>query len=135
MRPVRLMHAAFIAVLIVLDTYLGSFVNSLGISQFVYVSSLAFIGMLLLSQTEDAQPFFIKVMLVGVYLDLNQVGVFPSHLVAYLVTFLLMFQLKSYIGNSLHEFYVFVIIALLLYLTIGQEILTFHWRKNWIAEV
>ena len=31
--------------------------------------------------------------------------------------------------------YVFVIIALLLYLTIGQEILTFHWRKNWIAEV
>ena len=26
--------------------------------------------------------------------------------------------------------YVFVIIALLLYLTIGQEILTFHWRKT-----
>lgn len=112
MRYVRLMHGVFLASLLVLDLIIGSLVVSLSTSAVVFVSSLHFIGLILLMQNDDIVEIMVKVFLVSVWLDLNHIGSFPVFLIAYMTTFLIMYRWRKYVGSTIHELAIMVILGL-----------------------
>ena len=124
MRTVRLMQFLFLAAFMVLDTLTVVVFNSFGLSGTNYISSMAFVGLLLFQQTDSNTELVFKILMVTAWLELNHVGSFPIFISTYLITFLIMGIIKTVIGTDIQEFYVSVILALTLKESITYIILT-----------
>lgn len=112
MRTVRVMQYLYLAFLLLCDTVLAVLFNNLGLANINFISSMAFIGLLLFQQTDTPVESAIKVFVVGFWLELNHVATFPVFISTYLLTFLIMGLLKQFIGSEIQEFYILVIVAL-----------------------
>lgn len=112
MRTVRIMQFIFLVILMVLDTIVMSIFNRLGLDSIQFVSSFAFVGLLLFQQTDSNTELGLKIGMVTLWLELNHVGSYPVFLATYLITFLLMGIIKTLIGSDIQEFYVLVILAI-----------------------
>ena len=97
MRVVRFMQGGFLALLLVLDLVVGSFVSTMSTGTVVFVSSLHFLGIVLMSQTDSLIELLAKVFVVSGWLDLNKLESFPVLMFAYVITFLIMYEWPSYV--------------------------------------
>lgn len=111
MRTVRLWQYLFLAFLMFCDTVLAVIFNNIGLSNINFISSMAFIGLLLFQQTDSKADLAIKIVIVGFWMELNHVDSFPMFLASYLLTFIIMGLLKQFIGTEIQEFYILVILA------------------------
>lgn len=118
MRTVRLMQYGLLAFLILCDSILTVIFNNIGLNNINFISSMAFIGLLLFQQTDSPVELGFKVLVAGMWLELNHVDSFPMFISSYLITFLMVGLLKRWIGNELQEFYIVVILAISLKETI-----------------
>lgn len=120
MRTVRLMHALFLGGLVLLDTILAVVFKNVGFGGVNFISSFAFIGLLLFQQTDSNPELIVKILFVSTWLELNHVDSFPIFIASYLLTFLIMGIIKTLVGNEIQEFYILVILALSL-----KELITY----------
>ncbi|CAM3566851.1 hypothetical protein ERUR111494_00390 [Erysipelothrix urinaevulpis] len=120
MRYIRFMHFAFIVCLLMVDTVIAGVVNSLNIGNITFVSNLAFLGLILLIQTDTSKESVIKASLLSMWMDLNHINSFPIFFVSYVLTVLLMRIWQRQIGGNIVEFAIIAIVALFI-----KESLTF----------
>lgn len=114
MRFVRLMQAGFIATLLIMDMVFGSLITTLSPATITFISSLHFLGLILLLQNDSLLEIMMKVFLVSVWLDLNHIDSFPVFLFSYMITFLVIYKWRKYIGSTALEFTIMVILGLFL---------------------
>ena len=144
MRFVRLMQTVFLALLLLVDLFIGSILSDLGSSSIVFISSLHFLGLIILSQNDTFVEGIVKVVLISVWMDLNHVNSFPVFLFSYMISYLLMYRFKSYIGSTSLEFTTVAILTLfikevLMYCALvffksyqGSLINFFAYRSFWV---
>lgn len=120
MRFVRLMQAAFLAILLLLDLVIGSVVTVISPSSLIFISSLHFLGLVLLAQNDTLFELLVKVFCVSLWLDLNHIGSYPVFMFSYMTTFLVIFYLRKYVGSTGLEMTLMVILSLFL-----KEVLMF----------
>ena len=112
MRYIRFMHFAFIVCLLMVDTVIAGVVNSLPVGNITFVSNLAFLGLILLIQTDSSKESIAKAALLSVWMDLNHISSFPVFFVSYVVTVLVMRVWQRQIGGNIIEFAIIAIVAL-----------------------
>ncbi len=144
MRVVRFMQGGFLALLLVLDLVVGSFVSTMSTGTVVFVSSLHFLGIVLMSQNDSLLELMAKVFVVSVWLDLNHLASYPVFMFAYVITFLIMYRWRKYVGSNTLEFMVMAILCLfikevLMYVALsmfrsysGSLIGFFTYRSFWV---
>lgn len=120
MRYIRLMHFIFIAILLLLDTFISGIFNSIGFKQIFFVSNLAFLGIVLLIQNDSRKESILKAILLSFWMDLNHVNSFPVFFVSYTITILIMRLWQRQISGTYLEFSVIAVVALFI-----KESLTF----------
>ncbi|CAM2794057.1 hypothetical protein ERTO105960_03195 [Erysipelothrix tonsillarum] len=112
MRMIRWMHFLYILVLLVLDSIFNSIFMQLGLTSITFVSSLHFLGLMLLTQNDSPTESIVKAVLLGVWMDLCHIGSFPLFFVSYSVTIAILRVWDRYIGTSTLEFLVLAVIGL-----------------------
>ncbi|EFY09762.1 hypothetical protein PT250_06505 [Erysipelothrix rhusiopathiae] len=112
MRMIRWMHFLYIVVLLVLDSIFNAIFTQLGLSSLTFVSSLHFLGLMLLTQNDSQTESIIKAILLGIWMDLCHIGSFPMFFVSYSITIALLRVWDRYIGTSTFEFLVLAVIGL-----------------------
>lgn len=112
MRVVRFMQAAFLIILLLLDLLIGSVFSTFSTGSIVFVSSLHILGLVILAQNDNLVEMMVKVIAVTVWLDLNHIASYPVFLFSYVITFLIFYRWRKYVGSTSLEFLVMTILVL-----------------------
>lgn len=112
MRTVRLMQYLYLGLLILFDVFFAVIFKSFGFTNINFISSMAFVGLLVFQQTDSPGELAVKVLIASFWLELNHVNSFPMFISVYLLTFLITGIVKQLIGTEIQEFYIVVILAM-----------------------
>lgn len=119
------MHFLFLAVLVIFDSIITGVVKNIGSHQFLFISNLAFLGIILLIQNDNSKETFIKAAILAFWMDINHINSFPVFFISYTITVLIMRLWQRQITTSFFEFVVIAIVALfikesLMFITMKQ---------------
>ncbi|WP_159636801.1 hypothetical protein [Erysipelothrix anatis] len=120
MRTIRLMHFVYIVILLCLDGVLNALGRQFLIPQFTFVSNMAFMGLIMLSQNDSREESIIKAMILGIWLEFNYMDSFPIFFVSFALTMLIVRLFDRHIGYSVSEFILLIIVSLFI-----KEIITY----------
>ncbi|QIK70213.1 hypothetical protein G7062_07885 [Erysipelothrix sp. HDW6C] len=120
MRTIRFAHFAYVVVMLLLDSIINAVFRQFAWSHITFISNLAFMAILLLTQNDSREETIIKAGLLGIWMDLNHIASFPIFFIAYTVTVVMVRLWDRHIGTTALEFVVMVIIAIFV-----KEIITF----------
>lgn len=112
MRSIRYHQAGFLAGLFVLDLIINALAANFIPPQFLFISNLNFMGILILSQHETKEASIIRALVFGGIMELIHVNSFPVYLISYGVTIVILRQWERYIGDSVLEFMMLVVLGL-----------------------
>lgn len=114
MRSVRRLHALYLVVLLLIDLVINSFAMSFLPNKILFISNLHFMGILILSQHESKESTLIKALIFGFVMELMHLGTFPVFIIAYTLSIVIIRIWERYIGFSVIEFIIMVVIGLFL---------------------
>lgn len=114
MRSVRRLHTLFLVVLFILDLFIDSFAAAFLPGRILFISNLHFMGILILSQHGTKESSLIKAAIFGLLMELIHSGTFPIYIIAYCVSVSIIRMWERYIGYSVIEFIIMVVIGLFL---------------------
>lgn len=112
MRTIRVIQTIYIVVLALLDLVFTSVFKNVPIGNSLFVSNLAFMGLVLLTRNDNIEDSVLKAAGLGLWMDMNHINSFPLYIVVYVVTILFVRTWSRYLGYNLGEFIVMVIIAI-----------------------
>ena len=114
MRSVRRLHTLYLVVLFMLDLVINSLAVSFLPNRILFLSNLHFMGILILSQHESKESTLIKALVFGILMELMHLGTFPVFIIAYILSIVIIRIWERYIGFSVIEFIIMVVIGLFL---------------------
>lgn len=120
MRGIQRIHALFLIVLFIIDLFISSVTKAYLPSSILFISNLHFMGILILGKNDPKETTLIRAIIFGVIMDLIHLDSFPIYMTSYVLSVLIIRMWDRYIGYSVFEFIIMVIIALFL-----KEFITF----------
>lgn len=114
MRSVRRLHTLFLVLLFIFDLIINSFAAAFLPIHILFISNLHFMGILILSQHETKESSLVKAAVFGLVMELIHSGTFPVYIIAYCVSVSIIRMWERYIGYSVIEFIIMVVIGLFL---------------------
>lgn len=119
MRSVKRIHALYLISLFLIDLILSSLALAFLPKAILFVSNLHFMGILILSQNETKESSMLKALLFGLVMELIHVGTFPVFIISYTLSVVVIRQWERYLGFTVLEFLIMVVIALFIKEVIG----------------
>lgn len=112
MRSIRVQQAIFLVWLFIFDLIINAIAANFAPSQLIFVSNLTFMGILILSQHETKEASIMRALVFGGIMELVHVNSFPVYMISYGLTIVILRQWERYIGYSLLEFMMLVVLGL-----------------------
>lgn len=112
MSSVKRYHFIFLTALFIIDLIINSITAAYIPHQIRFISNLHFMGILILSQHESKEQSLFKAFVFGIIMELIHVNSFPIYILSYTLTVAIILQWERYLGFSVLEFLITIVIAL-----------------------
>lgn len=112
MRTIRIIQTLYIVSLAVIDLVLTALFKQVPIANSIFISNLAFMGLILLTRNDNIEDSVLRAAGLGLWMDMNHINSFPMYITVYVLTVLFVRTWSSYLGYNLGEFIVMIIISL-----------------------